>query len=128
MINQIENFKLRKNRWIRRMMQASSDFTHRLRLRSHLLRNISTYSHWNFVNYTEIQNITDFLLPSIATYSHAHLLVSYWFSFNALNSCECRDDKIFCMLDILELFERASEFIRVSSYVEKYNSFEKEKP
>lgn len=32
------------------------------------------------------------------------------------------------MPDILELFKRASEFIKVSSYVEKYNSVEKEKP
>lgn len=31
-------------------------------------------------------------------------------------------------VDILELFKRASEFIKVSSHVEKYNSFEKEKP
>lgn len=32
------------------------------------------------------------------------------------------------MLDILELFKQASEFIKVSSPVEKYNSFGKEKP
>lgn len=31
-------------------------------------------------------------------------------------------------VDILELFKRASEFIKVSSHVEKYNSFGKEKP
>lgn len=63
----------------------------------------------------------------IVIYSYVYLLVLYWFLFIVLNSCECRDDKIFCMLDILELFEWVSEFIRVLLYVEKYNFFEKEK-
>lgn len=50
--------------------------------------------------------------------------------FYVLYSCWrwlCRDDKLFCMLDILELFKWVSEFIRVLLYVEKYNFFEKEK-